>query len=187
MPGDYAENDYFEEVGSAAARLLLQRPQLPTAIVAPNDHTAVGVLQVLVRSGVRVPQDVSITGFDDAPIARLSAVDLTTVRQDPGLMGVAAVEAAVRRIENTGLRRPIRSSRPPWSSAGARRHPSRHRSGLSNPFCRSACNSTSGTGGLLVRVQPGEPPTPRLTCDNRSGGVLRCRSRALDISNLAPL
>lgn len=103
MPGDYARNDYFEEVGSAAARILLQRPQLPTAIVAPNDHAAVGVLQVLVRNGVRVPQDVSVTGFDDAPIARLSAVDLTTVRQDPGLMGVAAVEAAVRRIKNPDL------------------------------------------------------------------------------------
>jgi DNA-binding LacI/PurR family transcriptional regulator len=104
MPGDYAASDYFEEVGSAAARLLLQRPQLPTAIVAPNDHTAVGVLQVLIRNGVRVPQDVSITGFDDAPLARLSAIDLTTVRQDPGLMGVAAVDAAVRRIENASLR-----------------------------------------------------------------------------------
>ena len=103
MPGDYSTSDYFEEVGSATARLLLQRPQLPTAIVAPNDHTAVGVLQVLVRNGVRVPQDVSITGFDDAPMARLSAIDLTTVRQDPELMGVAAVDAAVRRIENPSL------------------------------------------------------------------------------------
>ena len=104
MPGDYSESDYFEEVGSAAARILLQRPQLHTAVVAPNDHTAVGVLQVLVRNGIRVPQDVSITGFDDAPIARLSAIDLTTVRQDPGLMGVAAVEAAVRRIDEPGAR-----------------------------------------------------------------------------------
>jgi len=49
---------------------------------------------------VRVPEDVSITGFDDAPIARLSSVNLTTVRQDPHLMGVAAVEAAVRRIQD---------------------------------------------------------------------------------------
>jgi DNA-binding LacI/PurR family transcriptional regulator len=104
MPGDYAESDYFEEVGSAAARILLQRPQLPTAVVAPNDHTAVGVLQVFLRNGVRVPQDVSVTGFDDAPIARLSAIDLTTVRQDPGLLGVAAVEAAVRRIKNPEVR-----------------------------------------------------------------------------------
>lgn len=104
MPGDYAKADYFEEIGSAAARILLQRPRLPTAVVAPNDHTAVGLLQVLVRNGVRVPQDVSVTGFDDAPIARLSAIDLTTVRQDPALMGIATVEAAVRRIGHSDLR-----------------------------------------------------------------------------------
>ncbi len=103
MPGEYSESDYFEEAGSAAARILLQRPRLPTAVVTPNDHTAVGLLQVLVRNGVRVPQDVSVTGFDDAPIARLSAIDLTTVRQDPELMGVAAVEAAVSRIKNSEL------------------------------------------------------------------------------------
>jgi DNA-binding LacI/PurR family transcriptional regulator len=99
MTGDYTTWDYFEEAGSAAARLLLQRDTLPTAVVAPNDHMAVGLLQILVRNGVRIPEDVSVTGFDDAPIARLSSVNLTTVRQDPGLMGAAAVEAAVRRIE----------------------------------------------------------------------------------------
>ena len=42
----------------------------------------------------------SVAGFDDAPIARLSSVDLTSVRQDPELMGVSAVEAAVRRVES---------------------------------------------------------------------------------------
>lgn len=104
MTGDYTKGDYFEEVGSAAARMLLRRRELPTAVVAPNDHTAVGVLQILVRNGVRIPEDVSVTGFDDAPIARLSSVDLTTVRQDPRLMGVAAVDAAVRRIEHRDLK-----------------------------------------------------------------------------------
>jgi len=103
MTGDYTKGDYFEEAGSAAARLLLRRAELPTAVVAPNDHTAVGVLQILARNGVRIPEDVSVTGFDDAPIARLSSVDLTTVRQDPELMGVAAVDAAVRRIEGRDL------------------------------------------------------------------------------------
>jgi DNA-binding LacI/PurR family transcriptional regulator len=104
MRGDYTVGSYFEEAGSAAALLLLQRTKLPTAVVAPNDHAAVGILQILMRNGVRVPEDVSVTGFDDAPIARLSSVDLTTVRQDPGLMGVAAVEAAVRRVEDRDLR-----------------------------------------------------------------------------------
>jgi DNA-binding LacI/PurR family transcriptional regulator len=104
VPGEYARGDYFEEAGSTAARILLQRDELPTAVVAPNDHTAVGLLQTLLRHGFRVPEDVSVTGFDDAPIARLSSVDLTTVRQDPELMGIAAVEAAVRRIQDGALK-----------------------------------------------------------------------------------
>ena len=104
VPGEYTKGDYFEEAGSTAARVLLQRDELPTAVMAANDHTAVGLLQVLLRHGVRIPEDVSITGFDDAPIARLSSVDLTTVRQDPQLMGVAAVEAAVRRIQDRELK-----------------------------------------------------------------------------------
>ena len=99
VTGDYTSGNYFEEAGSTAARQLLERSHLPTAVVAPNDHAAVGLLQILTRHGVRVPEDVSVTGFDDAPIARLSSVDLTTVKQDPELMGVAAVEAAVRRVE----------------------------------------------------------------------------------------
>lgn len=104
MTGDYTRADYFEEAGSAAARMLLRRAEPPTAVVVANDHTATGLLQILVRNGVRVPEDVSVTGFDDAPIARLSSVDLTTVRQDPELMGVAAVDAVVRRIDDPGLR-----------------------------------------------------------------------------------
>ncbi|GAA4732064.1 LacI family DNA-binding transcriptional regulator [Phytohabitans rumicis] len=102
--GDYTRGDYFEEAGSAAARTLLRRATLPSAVVVPNDHAAVGVLQILVRNGVRVPEDISVTGFDDAPIARLSSVDLTTVRQDPELMGVAAVEAAIRRVKEPDLK-----------------------------------------------------------------------------------
>ncbi|MFI7636147.1 substrate-binding domain-containing protein [Nonomuraea sp. NPDC049400] len=84
--------------------MLLQRGALPTAVVVGNDHSAVGLLQILVRNGVRVPEDVSVTGFDDAPIARLSSVALTTVRQDPELMGVAAVDAVIRRIEDQDLK-----------------------------------------------------------------------------------
>lgn len=99
MPGDYTAGNYFEEAGATAAHTLLRRRKLPTAVVAPNDDTAVGLLHTLVRNGVRVPDDVSVAGFDDAPIARSTSVDLTTVRQDPELMGVCAVDAAVRRVE----------------------------------------------------------------------------------------
>lgn len=98
--GDYTAPDYFEEAGYAGGQSLLTRDALPTAIVCSNDHTAVGVLQALSRAGVRVPEDVSLTGFDDAPISRLSGINLSTVRQDPLLMGEAAVEAALRRIRD---------------------------------------------------------------------------------------
>jgi DNA-binding LacI/PurR family transcriptional regulator len=90
--------DYTEECGAEAARQLLARGPLPTAVVACNDQAAFGAMQVLTRAGIRVPEQVSITGFDDSRIARLSSVDLTTARQDPAEMGDAAVAAAVRRI-----------------------------------------------------------------------------------------
>jgi len=51
-----------------------------------------------------VPDQVSVTGFDDSRVAQLSSVDLTTARQDPGEMGEKAVEAAVRRIGRPSLK-----------------------------------------------------------------------------------
>jgi DNA-binding LacI/PurR family transcriptional regulator len=95
--------DYTEECGATAARTLLTRAQLPTAVVAGNDEQALGVLHVLARAGVDVPGEVSLTGFDDTRIARLSSVDLTTARQDPGRMGGEAVAAALRRVEDPDL------------------------------------------------------------------------------------
>ena len=91
--------DYTEEAGAAAARRLLDRRTLPTAVMTSNDQVALGLLHVLARSGVSVPADVSLTGYDDSRMARLSSVDLTTVRQDPVGMGTAAVDAAVRRVD----------------------------------------------------------------------------------------
>jgi len=99
------EHDYTEEAGARAGMKLLARRRLPTAVLACNDQVAVGVLQVLSRAGVTVPDQLSLTGFDDSRFASLSSVDLTTVRQDPGEMGRAAVAAAVRRV-NTPTARP---------------------------------------------------------------------------------
>jgi len=94
--------DYTEEAGALAGRAMLERRALPTALVAGNDQEAVGLMQVLARAGVSVPEDVSVTGFDDSRFARLSSVDLTTARQDPVQMGEAAVSLAVRRIGQPG-------------------------------------------------------------------------------------
>jgi DNA-binding LacI/PurR family transcriptional regulator len=63
--------DYDVEAGAAAGRILLARDELPTAVVTGSDQQAVGLLQVLSRSGVAVPGRVSLTGFGDRWPARL--------------------------------------------------------------------------------------------------------------------
>jgi LacI family transcriptional regulator len=62
----------------------------PTAIVAANDAQAFGVLQALAAVGMRAPDDVSVTGFDDLPVATWSAPPLTTVRQPLAAMAASA-------------------------------------------------------------------------------------------------
>lgn len=87
-----------ERDGAAAATELLQSA-LPTALFAFNDRCALGAIDVLIRAGVRVPQDVSVVGFDDSPLAGLAHVDLTTVGQDATGLAAQAVSRAVARID----------------------------------------------------------------------------------------
>jgi DNA-binding LacI/PurR family transcriptional regulator len=91
--------DYTELSGAAAARQLLAGEKLPTAVIAGNDQSAVGVLDELKRAGVDIPGDVSVVGYDDSRLARLAHVDLTTVRQDVEQLARLALEAAVERID----------------------------------------------------------------------------------------
>jgi DNA-binding LacI/PurR family transcriptional regulator len=90
--------DYTEEAGARAASALLKRPELPTAVVSNNDHAAFGLQISLMRAGVSVPGDVSITGYDDSRVARLSFLDLTSVRQDPAQIGDLTIDCALSRI-----------------------------------------------------------------------------------------
>jgi len=71
---------------------------LPEAIVCYNDSVAFGCLEVLAEAGVRVPQDVSVAGFDDTLAARTTVPQLTTVRQPLREMGQRAVEVLLKRI-----------------------------------------------------------------------------------------
>ncbi len=88
----------LQEDGVAAARLLLQEPAVPTAVIAFNDDVAAGLHDTLVRAGVRVPEDVSVIGWDDTPMARLPHLNLTTVRQDADALARLAVERSVARV-----------------------------------------------------------------------------------------
>jgi DNA-binding LacI/PurR family transcriptional regulator len=94
---------YDEDAGSAAASALLERAELPTAITCANDRCAFGVIETLVRAGIRIPDDVSIVGYDDSSIASLRFLQMTTVRHDPAILSALAVEAVVDRLSGTNV------------------------------------------------------------------------------------
>jgi DNA-binding LacI/PurR family transcriptional regulator len=98
LPGGPTEED-----GAAAARRLLSGP-LPGAVTVFNDRCALGLLDVLRRAGRTVPGDVSVVGYDDSRIARLSSVDLTSVAQDVEQLTTLAVGRALERLDSTPVR-----------------------------------------------------------------------------------
>lgn len=84
--------DYRQDSGHALARRALEVPDAarPTALVCANDLMAIGALEYCKSAGLRVPQDVSIVGFDDLPVSALLTPRLTTVRQPAREMGAEA-------------------------------------------------------------------------------------------------
>ncbi|MEU9449087.1 LacI family DNA-binding transcriptional regulator [Streptomyces sp. NPDC048277] len=91
--------DHTEAAGERAARHLLDSGDLPTAVLAFNDQSAIGILAVLARAGVAVPGEVSVAGYDDDRLARLSCFNLTTVSQRAEEQARQAVAAAVERLD----------------------------------------------------------------------------------------
>ncbi len=85
--------------GAAAVEEILSLDERPTALFCYNDMTAIGALQALHESGVRVPEDISIVGFDDVPISSVVCPALTTVAQPKEEMGVKAMEMLLALIE----------------------------------------------------------------------------------------
>jgi LacI family transcriptional regulator len=91
------EGDFTENSGYTAMKRLL--PLEPDAVFVASDLMAVGVLRALHQAGRRVPDDVAVVGFDDAPIADFTDPPLTTVRQPVYELGIVAVELLLRLLE----------------------------------------------------------------------------------------
>ena len=92
--------DTTEAAGERAVNQLLGSGRLPTAVVAYNDQSAIGVLAALARAGVSVPGEVSVAGYDDDTLSRLSCFNLTTVSQGAEEQARYAVAAAVQRLDH---------------------------------------------------------------------------------------
>jgi DNA-binding LacI/PurR family transcriptional regulator len=99
LPSSFVPGGLTEEDGAAAARRLLAAPSRPTAVLAFNDQCAAGVLDVFLRAGIGVPGQVSVVGFDDSRLARLTHINLTTVGQDIPRLADLAVVRALARLE----------------------------------------------------------------------------------------
>ena len=87
-----------EEDGARAGRQLLDDGP-PTGVICYNDRCAVGLMDLLIRAGIRVPDEISVIGFDNSHLARLSHINLTTVAQDVTEMAALTVRRLVERLE----------------------------------------------------------------------------------------
>ncbi|MEV5885347.1 LacI family DNA-binding transcriptional regulator [Streptomyces sp. NPDC052020] len=99
--------DFYHESGFTGAERLLDLDDPPTAIFAASDQMALGAIEALRRRGLRVPEDMSIVGFDDLPEVRWCAPPLTTVRQPLSDMGKLAARMLLdlaREVEPTSPR-----------------------------------------------------------------------------------
>jgi LacI family transcriptional regulator len=94
-----AEGDGHVGGGAAATNRLLEADRRLTAIFAYNDLTAIGAIRALRASGLQVPADVSVVGFDDVDVAAFADPPLTTVAQATGSMGRWAVAQLLKRLQ----------------------------------------------------------------------------------------
>ncbi|WP_410515046.1 LacI family DNA-binding transcriptional regulator [Paenibacillus sp. BR2-3] len=92
---------YTLEGGYEAMKQLLQLPEPPTAVFASGDLLALGAIMAAKDSGLNVPRDISVVGYDDIDLAKYITPALTTVRQDTALLGSQAAEVLFDTINGT--------------------------------------------------------------------------------------
>ncbi|WP_367320129.1 LacI family DNA-binding transcriptional regulator [Streptomyces sp. HUAS ZL42] len=97
---EYVRHGGFDEaVARRRMGELLDLPEPPTAVFVCSDRMALGVYEALAERGLRVPDDISVIGFDDLPEARWASPALTTVRQPLGEMAATALRILVRMMD----------------------------------------------------------------------------------------
>jgi DNA-binding LacI/PurR family transcriptional regulator len=93
-----AEGAHTEDGGERGAREILTTRPLPTAIFASNDLCAIGAMNALEEAGVRIPEDISLIGYDNTTLAALRHVSLSSIHQPGRDMGRSAVDRLTERL-----------------------------------------------------------------------------------------
>ena len=101
-PDDYIKESPYRDADSAAkaTRELLDLPNPPTCILYPDDYAAIGGINEIRERGLRIPEDISIAGYDGIAIAKILEPKLTTLCQDTVAIGRIAAEKLIDLIEN---------------------------------------------------------------------------------------
>lgn len=94
------EGDFFQSSGLAAANALLDLPEPPSAIFASNDMMAMGAMDAIRHRGLRIPDDVSIVGFDNIPQSAMVFPQLTTIQQPLEQMGRVATQMLLDTLKD---------------------------------------------------------------------------------------
>lgn len=120
LPGYYATESGYENT-----RILLALPDPPTALFAGNDEIAFGALEACRQLGIRVPEQLSIIGVDDRPLAAFVTPPLTTMRQPFDAVGREATRLLIQRVEGKPVAAEMRIFQPELVVRGSTAAPGR--------------------------------------------------------------
>ena len=102
IPNGYVLCGRFHDpkASSLCTQALLQRPDRPSCILYPDDISILGGMTVIERANLRIPEDISVAGYDGIPLSRMLRPRLTTLEQDSERLGTDAVAFLLEAIED---------------------------------------------------------------------------------------
>lgn len=102
-PGKKVPCGFTMKDGEVQAQKMIDAGELPKAVFATSDYSAIGFMKILKNNGYRIPEDIAVVGFSESSLAENVCPALTSVKQPTYEMGKAAAELLVEQIQNTGI------------------------------------------------------------------------------------
>lgn len=102
-PGKIIDCGFKMADGERVAQEMIDKNEVPRAIFAANDQTAIGAMSVFKKNGFKIPEDIAIVGFTESKLAEHTSPSLTSVKQPTNDIGQTAAKLLLEQIENKGL------------------------------------------------------------------------------------